>query len=99
MFGLRGNNFRSDNAGLDWRQITLPVDRSLFGGARLEDGSVVLVGASGVMLVSGEGESFRLVQRPDRKMLVTLQSAGDGGVVIVGEPGVARLEASELAAQ
>lgn len=98
LFGLRGNLFRTDDDGETWRQIDLPVDNSLFGGARMDDGSVVVVGASGVMLVSREGESFRLVQRPDRKVLMTLQPAGDG-IVLVGEPGVERLDRSALAAQ
>lgn len=99
IFGLRGNVFRSEDAGMSWRRIDMPVDKSLFGGARLEDGSVIVTGSSGVILVSQEGDSFRLVQRGDRKVLVTLQQAGEGGVVIVGEPGVERVEFSELASR
>jgi photosystem II stability/assembly factor-like uncharacterized protein len=91
--------FRTDDAGETWRQIDLPVDTSLFGGTRLADGTILVVGGSGVVLVSREGDSFRLVQRGDRKVLVTLQQAGEGGVVIVGEPGVERVEFSELAAK
>lgn len=98
IFGLRGNLFRTDDAGMTWRQIELPSDRSLFGGTRFDDGSVLVVGASGVILVSREGQSFRMVQRPDRQVLMTLQPAGSDGLVLVGEPGVERLERSELAA-
>jgi hypothetical protein len=47
-----------------------PVDTSLFGGARLPDGGVIVVGTAGVMLVSREGDRFRLVQRADRKALM-----------------------------
>ena len=99
IFGLRGNMFRTDDAGETWRRIDLPVDTSLFGGTRLEDGTVLVVGGSGVVLVSREGDSFRLVQRPDRKVIVTVQPAGDDGIVAVGEPGVERIERSELAAK
>ncbi len=98
VFGLRGNVFRTDDAGRNWREIEVPSDRSLFGGGRLNDGSVLLLGSSGVMLVSREGDSFRLVQRPDRKMLMTFQPTTDDGLVVVGEPGVERIELSELAA-
>jgi len=99
IFGLRGNMFRSDDAGESWRQVDLPVDTSLFGGTRLQDGTILVVGASGVVLVSREGDSFRLVQRPDRKVIVTVQPAGEDGIVVVGEPGVERIERSELAAK
>lgn len=98
MFGLRGNAFISRDRGTSWQPVELPVDTSLFGGARLSDGAIVLVGASGVMLVGREGGGYRLVQRDDRKVLVTLLEAGDGGLVVVGEPGVLRLDRSFLAA-
>lgn len=98
VFGLRGNVFTSEDAGLEWREVPVPVDTSLFGAAQAADGRVVLVGASGVILVSREGQSFRLVQRNDRKVLVTVLPADDGAFVMVGEPGAVRVEASALAA-
>ena len=50
------------------------------------------------MLIGQGAEGYRLVQRDDRKVLVTLLEAADGGVVVVGEPGVLRLERAFLAA-
>lgn len=98
VFGLRGNMFRTWDAGETWRRINLPVDTSLFGGARLQDGGVIVVGTAGVMLVSREADRFRLVQRPDRKALMSAMSTSDGGVIVIGEPGVKRLEQRALAA-
>lgn len=98
MFGLRGNAFTSSDEGDSWQPVEMPADASLFGGARLNDGSIVLVGASGVMLIGRGADGYRLVQRDDRKVLVTLLEAADGGVVVVGEPGVLRLERAFLAA-
>jgi photosystem II stability/assembly factor-like uncharacterized protein len=98
IFGLRGNMFRTWDSGATWRRVRLPVDASLFGGARLADGGIIVVGAAGVMLLSREGDRFRLVQRPDRKALVTAIPAGDGSVIVVGEPGIERLEPAALAA-
>jgi photosystem II stability/assembly factor-like uncharacterized protein len=60
---------------------------------------VIVVGTAGVMLVSREGERFRLVQRPDRKALMSAMSTTDGGVIVIGEPGVQRLERRALAAE
>jgi photosystem II stability/assembly factor-like uncharacterized protein len=99
VFGLRGNMFRTWDGGASWRQVRLPVDTSLFGGTRLADGGMLVVGTAGVMLISREGDRFRLVQRPDRKALVGATSTGDGAVVVIGEPGVERLERGALAAE
>lgn len=99
VFGLRGNMFRTWDAGANWRRINLPVDSSLFGGARRPDGGVIVVGTAGVMLISREGERFRLVQRADRKALMAAMPTADGAVIVIGEPGVERLEAGALAAE
>ena len=99
VFGLRGNMFRTWDGGDNWRPVRLPVDTSLFGGANLSDGGVIVVGTAGVMLISREGDRFRLVQRADRKALLSAMSSGDGAVIVVGEPGVERLESRALAAE
>jgi len=99
VFGLRGNMFRTWDGGETWRAIELPVDTSLFGGARLPNGGVIVVGTAGVMLFSREGESFRLEQRPDRKALMSAMPTGDGALLVIGEPGVERIESSAQAAE
>lgn len=99
VFGLRGNMFRTWDAGETWRQVNLPVDTSLFGGARLDDGGILVVGTAGVMLISREGDRFRLIQREDRKALVSAMPSGDGALIVIGEPGIERLEPGELAAE
>jgi len=60
-FGLRGNIFRSADAGDTWPPASVTDNKylSLYGGARLADGSIALVGAGGAMLVSTDhGQSF-----------------------------------------
>lgn len=99
VFGLRGSMFRTWDQGVSWRDVNLPVDTSLFGGARLADGGIVVVGTAGVMLVSREGDRFRLVQRPDRKALMGALATDDGGVIVIGEPGIERLERRNLAGE
>ena len=99
VFGLRGNMFRTWDAGVTWRRVRLPVDTSLFGASRLPERGVIVVGTAGVMLVSNEGDRFRLVQREDRKALVSAMRTSDGGLIVIGEPGVERLEPGALAAE
>lgn len=99
VFGLRGSMFRTWDQGASWREVKLPVDTSLFGGARLTDGGVIVVGTAGVMLLSHEGDRFRLMQRPDRKILMGALATDDGGVIVIGEPGIERLERRDLAGE
>jgi len=84
---------------MTWRDIDLPIDTSLFGGGPVGKNHMVVVGTSGVMLVSREGESFRLVQRPDRKALMSAMGTDDEAVIVIGEPGVERIERSILLAE
>lgn len=95
VFGLRGNMFRTWDGGESWRSVRLPVDSSLFGGARF-DGNMIVVGMAGVMLISREGDRWRLEQRGDRQSLVAALGTDDGAVLVIGEPGVQRLERRAL---
>ena len=44
-FGLRGNQFRYDPQSDSWSAIDSGNDFSLYGGARLEDGTLLLLGS------------------------------------------------------
>ncbi len=86
-FGLRGNLFRSQDAGLTWTRINTRSEAMLDGGATA-DGTIRLVGLSGVMLLSHDrGVSFTLTQRDDRKGLAAI-AIDDGTLITVGEAGV-----------
>jgi photosystem II stability/assembly factor-like uncharacterized protein len=96
VFGLRGNMFRSWDGSETWRDVSLPVDTSLFGGAQRPDGGILVVGTAGVMLFSREGDRFRLEQRDDRKALMSALALDDGALIVIGEPGVERIEAETV---
>ncbi len=59
-FGLRGNIFLSDDRGESWRSVAVEDGGGLsfYGGQRLTSGTVVLVGAGGVMASSVDGDGF-----------------------------------------
>ena len=86
-FGLRGNLFRSEDAGLTWQRVTTGTEAMLDGGAAA-DGTIQLVGLSGVILTSADrGKSFTLTQRADRKGLAAV-AIDAGALITVGEAGV-----------
>ena len=67
--------------------------------ALLEDGQLVVVGHGGSVLLSRDaGQSFTVINRADRLPLAGVASAGNGGLILVGQGGVhlATANGSEL---
>jgi photosystem II stability/assembly factor-like uncharacterized protein len=59
----------------------------------MKDGVIVLAGLSGTQLVSHDGgKAFTLVQRDDRLGISSILQTDDGGLILVGEDGVRRIE-------
>lgn len=54
IYGMRGNVYRSENAGADWTKIEVGGQQSLMNGRVLEDGRIVLVGISGKIVISND---------------------------------------------
>jgi len=78
-------------AALGWRRVDSPVKESLFGGARLPDGSVLLVGTNAVALKTDPAlQSLRLVKLPAEETLVDVQPYGSS-LLAVGRRGVQNL--------
>jgi photosystem II stability/assembly factor-like uncharacterized protein len=97
LFGLRGNLFRSDDAGATWRPLETGTVALLTDGVQLADGTVIITGLAGALLISRDGgESFELAQQPDRQGLATALPTADGDLVLIGEFGVNRLPAAAL---
>jgi len=62
------------------------------------DGAIVVVGLSGVVLVSGDGgRSFALMQQEDRKGLSAARAVGRDTLVAVGEGGARRINIATVA--
>ena len=94
VFGLRGNIFATDDSGETWADVPVRDDPelSLYGGGRLEDGSVVLVGAGGAALIKkAGGESFVPHSMPGRSTLAAVTGNTIDDALVVGLGGVAVL--------
>lgn len=62
-FGMRGSVFRSDDAGVTWKRITIGSQAGITSGAAMPDGVVVLVTQAGGLEVShDQGRSFESVK-------------------------------------
>lgn len=88
-FGLQGHLFRSDDLGETWRAIKSGTDQSLNSAELLPDGTIVVVGNSGVLLVSDDqGQSFKRYIRSDRFSLVGVTHVAKNQLLSVGQAGV-----------
>lgn len=92
-FGLRGHVYRSEDRGATWSRVETGSEATLTSGLDLGGGRVVVAGLAGTLLWSSDGgRSFRLQELPDRKGIVALAAAGEGGVLLFGEGGSRRVE-------
>ncbi len=93
-YGLRGNLFRSTDFGDTWEPVELKAARGalefgLSGATLLDDGSLVVVGNGGSVVVShDDGLTFSVFNRPDRISLSAVTAAGNGDLILVGQGGV-----------
>jgi photosystem II stability/assembly factor-like uncharacterized protein len=93
LFGLRGHLYRSGDAGETWTPVETSTTAMITDGIRLQDGTVVLAALSGTQLVSDDGGlTFTLRQRDDRLGTASILQTADGGLILVGEGGVRRIE-------
>lgn len=94
VFGLRGNVLYTDDVrGGKWTRVETGTVQSLFGGALLADGTAVLVGADGeVLRVAPDGRASKAAGVPQGGATLSSVLAMDGGLLVTGEAGVARLQ-------
>ena len=86
-YGLRGNVFRSENKGENWAQIETGTCALLTDAARLADGTIVITGMAGVLLISSDGGLSFTMQQPDRISLTSAISTEADTLVVAGERG------------
>jgi photosystem II stability/assembly factor-like uncharacterized protein len=91
VLGLRGNVFRSDDAGKTWTKIDAGLPAAVVGGTVIAPkGAVVLVDAGGRAVVSDDaGRVFTKVALANPMPLTGIADAGNGRLALVGPRGVA----------
>ncbi|MEE4659396.1 MAG: YCF48-related protein [Halieaceae bacterium] len=91
-FGLRGNIFFSADRGETWEDVTAEDGRGLsyYGGRRIRNGHLVLVGAGGVMATSPDGREYQLEVHSGRQTFSSVLSEGSD-LLLAGMGGVVRI--------
>lgn len=90
-FGLRGNILRSTDGGVSWQPVEMENNPglSLYGGNRMDNDEIVLVGAGGVILRDpGRGMQFTAIRLPSRSTLSGVVQTASGGLLAVGMAGI-----------
>jgi photosystem II stability/assembly factor-like uncharacterized protein len=89
VFGLRGNIYRSGDAGQTWQKIDGGSAATLTAGLRLPDGTLLLVNQAGQILQSHDaGSSFRQLALRNASELSGITQAADGSLVLSGVRGL-----------
>ena len=98
VFGLRGNVYASDDVrGGQWVKVETQTVQSMFGGAALPSGEIVLVGADGEILLLSAAGVIRKARGPkDEHSFGSGTLSGvlprNGELLLVGETGISRLK-------
>lgn len=96
-FGMRGNAFESMDLGSNWQPVQTDTELSLMGGAALEGGGAVLVGANGAVLHrTAPGQPLRLLtyHTPSQEtpVLSSVLAQSSSALVVGGERGVGQFQ-------
>ena len=88
-FGLRGNVFRSDDAGATWAKADAGLAAAIVGATRLADGALLLADAGGRLASTNDGgRSFRKVVLGQSLPVTGLAEIDNARLVLVGPRGV-----------
>ena len=92
-FGLRGRLFVSQDRGRSWTRIETATEATLLSALQIGPRRFVVAGMEGT-LVWGEiaGAPVRTDVRPDRQAIVAFAHGKGGGLLLVGEGGMRRVE-------
>ncbi|MCC6194026.1 MAG: glycosyl hydrolase [Burkholderiales bacterium] len=89
VFGLRGNAFRSEDAGSTFAKVDTGLPASIVAGAALGDGAFALADISGRVATTRDGgKSWQPLALATPMMLAGLADAGGGKLALAGARGV-----------
>lgn len=92
VFGLRGNVYRSVDAGANWSKVEVGLPLSITASTVTADGRMVLLSQAGHVLVSADdGASFQLQPQNALAPVAGALVSGSGSLVLAGTGGLRQL--------
>ncbi len=89
VFGLRGQAWRSEDAGKTWSKVDAGLPATIVAGTPVAGQGFALADASGRVSVSRDGgRNFRAASLPPSMMLAGMADAGEGRLALAGARGV-----------
>ena len=89
IFGLRGNAFRSRDAGKTWQKVETGLNGGIVSGTFLEDGRLILGDNTGAIVLSpDDGDHFSRVTIGKLRVLNGITAVAEKRVLVVGDGGV-----------
>jgi len=93
VFGLRGNVYRTEDAGKAWAKVETGLTAAVVGGATSAKGELLLADAGGRIVASEDGgKTYQKVAVKNPLPIFGLTDAGNGRLALVGPRGVAVAE-------
>ena len=89
VYGLRGNAYRSEDAGASWAKVNAALPATIVAATALPDSALVLADVSGRLSRSVDGgRTFQPLPSAPSMMLAGIADAGGGRVALAGTRGV-----------
>lgn len=95
--GLRGNLFRLKKGAKSWDSIETDLEETLSSATVLKDGSVVLVGARGILVRSTDGfDTLQVTRRSDKLPSAGVVQLSGSTLLLAGMRGLKRVEIDQF---
>jgi photosystem II stability/assembly factor-like uncharacterized protein len=93
VYGLRGNVFRSEDAGKSWSKVAAGLPATIVAGTQTPQGATLLADVGGRVVASADGgASFTKAALKTPMPLTGIADTGEGKLVLVGPRGVSITE-------
>lgn len=97
VYGMRGNIFVNHNAAEAWRAVKIPAPISIFSGASMANGEVILVGQGSMVLTSQDhGDHFSMHRLGGRATLMDIAVGQNGAGWLASDQGLMPYKAEDL---
>mgnify|MGYP000302935294 CR=1 FL=1 len=89
VYGMKGNVYRSQDAGQSWDKVDLGIETAITSSTRDDKGSTFLVGYSGVVFESTDkGNSFSRLRQNNYRSYLGVGNSGGQDLMLISDQGI-----------